>query len=277
MKSSQTNQNLAQLRDYYSKIPVLSTRANKQEVKSQMPQKVSQQYSNHLDGKQRQSLKVKNLLMINDDQKLFHNVQESIQSYRSPKNWLKYEQESLDQGNKGQQRMLSPNEYNNMIEYLQRKNEKLVHENKQKEQLINKLLGGCNRSKRIKKNQLPKSLQLLKQIPKSADAKNKMETEIRLPLIKTPEPSLVNLRMEFKNERNELFNIYNMSFGKQINLNEEKNEQLELISNYNKQGNLREKIYSQPNQPLKKNHFQKFLLKLPQEFHLDMDNQKRQL
>ncbi|CAD8092259.1 unnamed protein product [Paramecium primaurelia] len=174
-----------------------------------MPQKVSQQDSNHEDGKQRQSLKVKNLFMITDHQKLFQNVQQSIQSYRSPKNWLKYEQQCLDQGNMGQQRMLSPNEYNNKIEYLQRKNEELVHENKQKKQIINKLLGGCNRSERIKKNQLPKSLQLLKQIPKSVSAKNKMETEICKPIIKTPEPSLVNLRIEFKNERNELLNLYN--------------------------------------------------------------------
>ncbi|CAD8202282.1 unnamed protein product [Paramecium pentaurelia] len=284
MKSSQTNSNLAQLQDNYNKIHMLSARTNKLGLKSQMPQKETRQFSHHVDGIQRKQIKVKNLLVITDDQKLFHKVQESIQSYRSPKNFQTIEQECpnhLDNGNKKNSRMLSPKEQNEMIEYLQKKNEELVQENKEKQQLINRLLGACNGTQKIKKMQSPKSQSIFQQIPKSADARNKMDTDIRLPLIKTPEPFLEQRQdkqiVQNENQRNDLLNLYNMSFGKQINLNEEKKEQLELTSNQNRQTNPREKMYSQPNQPLKKNHFSRVLLKLPQEFHLEIENQKSQL
>ncbi|CAD8197108.1 unnamed protein product [Paramecium octaurelia] len=283
MRNSQTTSNLAYFADHQSNMPVASTRINNVEIKSSVAKKESRQFINHVDALQRKSINVKNLLIITDDQKLFQNAKESVQSYRSPKNWLKKDEKCLDQGNKGKKRVLSPVEQNEVIEYLQRKNEELAQENKQKQQLINRLLGGCNGSQRIKKVQSPKSLMTLKQIPKSADAEKQMETYFRLPLIKTPEPQLEQKqdiqRRQFYNERIESLNLYNMSFGKQINQNEEKitKEQFEMTSNYNGQSSLRKKLHSQPNHPIKKNHFQKFLLKLPQEFHLGMDNQKIKL
>ncbi|CAK60244.1 unnamed protein product (macronuclear) [Paramecium tetraurelia] len=284
MKSSHTNSNLTQFEDNYNKMNVLSARTNKLGLKSQMPQKESRQFSHHVDGKQRKQIKVKNLLVITDDQKLFHKVQESIQSYRSPKNCQTIDEECpnhLDKGNKKNSRMLSPKEQNEMIEYLQRKNEELVQENKEKQQLINRLLGSGNGAQKIKKIQSPKSQLTFQSIPKSADARNRMETDIRLPVIRTPERILEQRQdkqiVQNENQRSDLLNLYNMSFGKQINLNEDKKEQLELTSNQHRQTNPREKMYSQPNQPLKKNHFSKVLLKLPQEFHLEVETQKRQL
>ncbi|CAD8118777.1 unnamed protein product [Paramecium sonneborni] len=286
MKSSETNQDIAQLHNIKA---ILSARKSSLGIKSQMPQKESRQFSNHIDGLQRKSIKVKNLLVITDDQKLFHKVQEGIQSYRSPKNCETNQQNDLNHLNKGKNgnsRMLSPKEQNEMIEYLQRKNEELVQENKQKQQIINRLLGAYNGSQKMKKIQSPR---LSKQqqttfqyIPKSADARNKMENEIRLPLIKAQEPiyeqKIEKQMVQNENQRSDLQNQYNMSFGKQINLNEGKKEQqLELIHIQNRQSNPREKLYSQPNQPLKKNHFSKVLLKLPQEFHLENENQKSQL
>ncbi|CAK92910.1 unnamed protein product (macronuclear) [Paramecium tetraurelia] len=291
MRNSQTTSNLANFSDHQSNLPASSARINKIEIKSSVVKKESRQCTSHVDALQRKSIKVKNLLIITDDQvkqfsilkKLLQNAKESVQSYRSPKHLLKKDEKSLDQESKGKQRVLSPIEQNEVIEYLQRKNEELVQENKQKQQLINRLLGGCNGSQRIKKVQSPKSLMTLKSIPKSAEAEKQMETFFRLPLIKTPEPQLDQKqevqRRQVENERNESHNLYNMSFGNQINQNEEKKtkEQFELTSNYNGQSSLRIKLHSQPNHPIKKNHFLKFLLKLPQEFHLEMGNQKIQL
>ncbi|CAD8115096.1 unnamed protein product [Paramecium sonneborni] len=284
MKGTQKNFDKGYVHNNFNIMEMLSATKNKLGAKCQLPQKESRQYSHHVDGMQKNSLKVKNLLVIIDDQKLFHKVQESVQSYRSPKNFQTTQQNDMnDQDNQknGNSRILSPREQNEMIEYLQRKNEELIQENKSKQQLINKLLGVNNGSEKIKKIQSPKSQQKFQYIPKSADARNKIENEIRLPLIKPSEPILEQKieKQTIQNEiqRCDLLNQYNMSFGKQINLNEDKKEQLQITSDQSRQRNPREKLYSQPNQPLKKNHFSKMLQKLPLEFHLEIENQKSQL
>ncbi|CAD8056943.1 unnamed protein product [Paramecium sonneborni] len=195
----------------------------------------------------------------------------------------------------------SPKVQGNWMEFLWQQNEKLFEENQKKQKIINQLLEFQDNSQKISKVSSPRLQQLTSlQPPKSVETKKVTLQVSKLPQIHTPKPNLKN-RIETNETAQTLdesptlykcfspreINQQNWSFGKQLYLDEEKiyqkqNQQQQLNSLNIKQFKLtaqkdkfNQKQYSHLTLKIKTN-FQKPLLKLPQEFHLQDWNKKKQ-
>ncbi|CAD8053532.1 unnamed protein product [Paramecium primaurelia] len=284
MKSSQKYCNLGQFLDNSHFMPTLTSCNNKLCMKSQLSAQGCRKISIHDEIVQRKQGRGKNVLEVSQDDKLFHKGQGSIHSYRSPKNSFTKGKTLVSQTemiNKVSPRLLSPKQQKEVIEYLQKKNEQLVLENKQKQQIINRLIQSGDHTLKINQIQTPQKEQFLPQIPKSVESQRNKVNDIRFPQIKTPEPyiehRITKKNVINENTRNEHQNIFNVSFGNQLNLNDGTNQQNNQIPYQNSRFQPLNKKQSHPIQTGKKSHFSKLLLKLPQEFHLSSENQQRQI
>ncbi|CAK88745.1 unnamed protein product (macronuclear) [Paramecium tetraurelia] len=284
MKSSQKYCNLGQFLDNNHFIPTLTSCTNKLCMKPQLFAQGCRKISIHDDIVQRKQGRGKNLLEVSQDDKLFHKGEGSIHSYRSPRNCFTKGKTLVSQTeltNKVSPRLLSPKQQKEVIEYLQKKNEELALENKQKQQIINRLIESGDHTSNTNQIQSPKKEQFLPQIPKSVESKRNKVNDIRFPQIKTPEPYIEH-RITKKNvindnTSNEQQNIFNVSFGNQLNLNDGTNQQNNQIPCSIQRFIPLNKKQTHPIQTGKKSHFSKLLLKLPQEFHLCSENQKKQI
>ncbi|CAD8100740.1 unnamed protein product [Paramecium sonneborni] len=268
MKNSQKYCILGQFLENSHFMPSLNSFNSKVNLKTQLitireSEDIKKVQKNQISGKQQE--------VIQDNYKrMFKKYEGSIHSYRSPQNCVikgNTQIKETDLINKVSSRLLSPKQQKEVIEYLQKKNEQLVEENIQKQQIINRLMGTDDNQKRIKQFKLCKGNQILPQIPKSVESKRNKGEEIRFRQIKTPEQQIDDRksRIDILKEqiRNEQQNIFNVSFGNKM----EQNEAPCKI----KRVNFLDKRQSHPIQSAKKLHFQKLLQKLPQEFHLEIE------